>query len=79
MALLGYPVWLRPAATTSVQRRAAKKRLPGAAQEQAPRHPGVKDTVIKGRLTMKAALALSSLLYIGRKVRCGPAAGINIL
>jgi len=37
----GYPVWLRPARTRSVQRRAAKNQCPGAAQGQAPRHPEV--------------------------------------
>jgi len=36
----GYPVWLRPAATTSVQRWAAKKRLPGCRAGASPSTPG---------------------------------------
>jgi len=36
----GYPVWLRPAATTSVQRRAAKKRLPRCRAGASPSTPG---------------------------------------
>jgi len=39
-AALGYPVWLRPAATTSVQRRAAKKRLPRCRAGACPSTPG---------------------------------------
>jgi len=35
-AAQGYPVWLRPAATTSVQRRAAKKAAAGVPRRGKP-------------------------------------------
>jgi len=70
----GYPEMLRPALPASVQRRPVKSDCPGVAQGAAPRHPGVKDTVIKGGLKMKAAGAPFILPYIEIRL-CRPLRG----